>query len=85
MARTGPRRNRITGPAVPSTPPNVSYNAYQDSLPPAKRRKINESYYQYETPQKAQVTTLVAWKDKKPFKERATKKNIFDYCKVSEH
>ena len=84
MARTGPRRNRITGPAVPSTPSNVSHNDHQDSLPPAKRRKINESYYQYETPQKAQVTALVAWEDKKPFKERATRKDIFDHCEVSE-
>jgi len=60
MARTGPRRNRFTGPTRPATPPGKSHNDHEAELPPAKRRKLNPTFQQYETPQKAQVHAIVA-------------------------
>ena len=84
MARTGLRRNQFTGPARPSTPSGQSHEAHEASLPAAQRQKINEHWYQYETPQKAQVCSIAAWEDSKPFNERQTRREIFKHCEVSE-
>ena len=66
----------------PTTPPNQSHNDHEAELPPAKRRKLNSTFQQYETPQKAQLYMIVAWEDSKPFSERASYDEIFTYCDI---
>ena len=50
IAREGPRRNQFTGPIRPKTPPKVSHDTHEASLPSAKRRKPNKYYEYYDTP-----------------------------------
>ena len=59
MARTGPRRNQYTGPVQPVTLANRTYKKHEAFLLPAKRKKPNDCYYHYKTPQKAQVQAIV--------------------------
>lgn len=82
MARTGPRRNQYTGPACPQTPPD-QLHPLDPVDRPAKRRKLDQSYIHYKTPQKTLVQAIVAWEDTKDKEDRAIRKEIFEHCKVS--